>query len=113
MNSSSTAESAGRDRQADLAETFARLHRRGDPLLLPNAWDVGSAVMVAGAGAKVVATTSAGVAWSLGVPDGADLGAERAAAVVGRIAAALDSRGARPQDSAAALRAGDGRPRAH
>jgi 2-methylisocitrate lyase-like PEP mutase family enzyme len=89
MNSSSTAESVDRDRQANLAETFARLHRRGDPLLLPNAWDVGSAVMIADAGAKAVATTSAGVAWSLGVPDGADLGAERAAAVVGRIAAAV------------------------
>src|SRR5215475_1326141 len=81
MSSSVTAESLDRGRQARLAETFARLHRRGNPLLLPNAWDVGSAVMIADAGAKAVATTSAGVAWSLGVPDGADLGAERAAAV--------------------------------
>jgi 2-methylisocitrate lyase-like PEP mutase family enzyme len=65
------------------------LHRPGDPLLLPNAWDVASAVMIARAGAKAIATTSAGVAWSLGVPDAADLGADRAAAVIERIAAAV------------------------
>lgn len=76
--------------QINRAETFARLHRRGDPLLLANAWDVGSAVAIVGAGARAVATTSAGVAWSLGVPDAADLGAERAAAAVERIAAAVD-----------------------
>ena len=67
------------------AGLFARLHRPGDPLLLPNAWDVASAVTIAAAGAKAIATTSGGVAWSLGVPDAADLGADRAAAVIGRI----------------------------
>ena len=51
-------------------------------LLPPNAWDVASAV--------AIATTSAGVAWSLGVPDGVGLGAERAAAVIARIVAAID-----------------------
>ena len=59
-------------------------------MLLPNAWDVASAVAIADAGAKAIATTSAGVAWSLGVPDGAGLGATRAAAVIARIVAALD-----------------------
>jgi 2-methylisocitrate lyase-like PEP mutase family enzyme len=72
------------------AEAFARLHRPGAPVLLPNAWDVVSAVVIAAAGAKAIATTSAGVAWSLGVPDGAELGAERLAAVVARIVAAVD-----------------------
>jgi len=72
------------------AQAFADLHKRGEPLLLPNAWDVASAVAIAGAGAKAIATTSAGVAWSLGVPDGAGLGAKRAAAVTARIVAALD-----------------------
>src|SRR5579859_6140170 len=81
--------------QAQRARAFAELHKAGEPLLLPNAWDVASAVAIAGAGAKAIATTSAGVAWSLGVPDGASLGggglgAERAAAVVARIVAALD-----------------------
>src|SRR5215510_12778639 len=75
--------------QARRAAIFASLHKRGDPLLLPNAWDVASAVAIAGAGAKAIATTSAGVAWSLGVPDAADLGADRAAAVIGRITAAV------------------------
>jgi 2-methylisocitrate lyase-like PEP mutase family enzyme len=78
------------DRQAQRAELFARLHGAGEPLLLPNAWDVASAVTIAAAGAKAIATTSAGVAWSLGVPDGAGLGAGRAAAVVARIVAAVD-----------------------
>jgi len=76
--------------QATKAEAFARLHAPGAPLLLPNAWDVGSAVAIARAGAKAIATTSAGVAWALGVPDAADLGADRLAAVIERIAAAVD-----------------------
>ena len=76
--------------QAQRARAFAELHKPGQPLLLPNAWDVASAVAIAGAGAKAIATTSAGVAWSLGVPDGAGLGAKRAAAVIARIVAALD-----------------------
>jgi 2-methylisocitrate lyase-like PEP mutase family enzyme len=77
-------------KQAQHAQAFASLHKPGEPLLLPNAWDVASAVAIADAGAKAIATTSAGVAWSLGVPDGAGLGAERAAAVIARIVAALD-----------------------
>jgi 2-methylisocitrate lyase-like PEP mutase family enzyme len=77
-------------KQAQHAQAFADLHKSGEPLLLPNAWDVASAAAIAGAGAKAIATTSAGVAWSLGVPDGADLGAERAAAVIARIVAAVD-----------------------
>ncbi|MFD9965093.1 isocitrate lyase/phosphoenolpyruvate mutase family protein [Amycolatopsis sp. NPDC058986] len=69
------------------AATFAALHRPVEPLLLPNAWDAASAAVIADAGAPAIATTSAGVAWSLGVPDAADLGAERAAGVVERITA--------------------------
>ncbi len=71
------------------AKAFAEMHRRGDPLLLANAWDVGSAVAVVEAGAPAIATTSAGMAWSLGFPDGADLGAERVAAVVERLTRAV------------------------
>lgn len=67
------------DRQASLAEAFAALHRPGDPLVLPNAWDAGSARLVERAGAKAIATTSGGVAWSLGVADGGGLDRERAA----------------------------------
>ncbi|HEV3357046.1 MAG TPA: isocitrate lyase/phosphoenolpyruvate mutase family protein [Pseudonocardiaceae bacterium] len=76
--------------QLEHAKTFATLHRAGSPLLLPNAWDAASAVVITGAGAAAIATTSAGVAWSLGVPDGADLGADRNAEVIARIVAAVD-----------------------
>jgi 2-methylisocitrate lyase-like PEP mutase family enzyme len=45
------------------------LHRPGDPLLLPNAWDVATARAVVAAGFPVVATTSVGVAATLGYED--------------------------------------------
>jgi 2-methylisocitrate lyase-like PEP mutase family enzyme len=75
--------------QTDSAEAFASLHKAGDPLLLANAWDVASAVAVQAAGARAIATTSAGVAWSLGVRDAGGLDAHHAAAVIGRIAGAV------------------------
>jgi 2-methylisocitrate lyase-like PEP mutase family enzyme len=53
--------------------SFAELHAPGRMLLLPNAWDVASAVLVERAGAEAVATSSAAVAWSLGYPDGQKL----------------------------------------
>jgi 2-methylisocitrate lyase-like PEP mutase family enzyme len=55
------------DRRAR-AERFVDLHRDGC-FLLPNAWDVGSARILESAGFPAVATTSAGVAFSLGQPD--------------------------------------------
>ena len=51
--------------------SFAELHHRDLPLLLPNAWDVPSALAFAAAGFEAVGTTSFGVASSLGRPDGA------------------------------------------
>jgi 2-methylisocitrate lyase-like PEP mutase family enzyme len=50
--------------------SFAELHRRDLPLLLPNAWDVPSALAFVAAGFEAVGTTSFGVASSLGRPDG-------------------------------------------
>lgn len=55
---------------------FRDLHRTG-LLILPNAWDGGSAALMRSLGAKAIATTSAGVAWSLGWPDGDALPVER------------------------------------
>jgi len=55
---------------------FHALHRDG-LLILPNAWDGGSAALVASLGARAVATSSAGVAWALGWPDGDALPVER------------------------------------
>jgi 2-methylisocitrate lyase-like PEP mutase family enzyme len=52
------------------AQAFRRLHEPGALLLLPNAWDAGSARLVESCGATAIATTSAGLAWSHGYPDG-------------------------------------------
>ncbi|HEX7307054.1 isocitrate lyase/phosphoenolpyruvate mutase family protein [Lentzea sp.] len=73
---------------ADRTELFHALHRPG-PLVLPNAWDVASALVVEAAGAKAVATTSAGVAWSLGAPDGDRLQRDLAVDLVARIVRAV------------------------
>lgn len=73
----------------DRTKLFHALHRPG-PLALPNAWDVASALIVEAAGAKAVATTSAGVAWSLGAPDGDALDRDLAIALVARIAKAVE-----------------------
>ena len=51
-------------------ETFHRLHAGPAPLVLVNAWDAVSARIVERAGAKAIATTSAGIAWALGYSDG-------------------------------------------
>ena len=55
---------------ADRADAFAALHERGC-FALPNAWDAGSARILAGLGASALATTSAGAAWMLGKRDSA------------------------------------------
>jgi 2-methylisocitrate lyase-like PEP mutase family enzyme len=56
--------------QEDLAASFLRLHRPGEPLLLPNPWDAGSARVLASLGFAALATTSSGFAATLGRPDG-------------------------------------------
>jgi 2-methylisocitrate lyase-like PEP mutase family enzyme len=52
------------------ADDFFRLHTGPRPLVLVNAWDAGSARVLEDAGAPAIATTSAGMAWSLGYADG-------------------------------------------
>ena len=59
-----------RDRQKQLADSFRQAHRSPPLLLLPNAWDAMSARQFEAAGFGAVATTSGGVAWDLGFPDG-------------------------------------------
>jgi 2-methylisocitrate lyase-like PEP mutase family enzyme len=54
----------------DLAARFLALHRPGQPLLLPNPWDIGSARVLASLGFEALATTSSGFAATLGLPDG-------------------------------------------
>jgi 2-methylisocitrate lyase-like PEP mutase family enzyme len=55
------------------ATRFRELHHAPTPLLLPNAWDAGSARVIESSGAKAIATTSAGLAWSRGYADGGAL----------------------------------------
>jgi 2-methylisocitrate lyase-like PEP mutase family enzyme len=54
-------------------ETFAALHVPGDPVILYNIWDVGSALAVVGAGARALATGSHPVADANGWPDGENI----------------------------------------
>ena len=52
-----------------IVRRFRELHKGATPLRLPNAWDAGSARLFESLGAAAIATTSAGVAWTLGYPD--------------------------------------------
>jgi 2-methylisocitrate lyase-like PEP mutase family enzyme len=70
---------------SDLIKAFHKLHSGSDLLVLPNAWDAGSARIFEEVGAKAIATTSGGVAWALGYPDGNVLPAKLLASVVSRI----------------------------
>jgi 2-methylisocitrate lyase-like PEP mutase family enzyme len=54
---------------AEKRAAFRRLHEGGF-FIIPNAWDVGSAVRLAGLGFKAIASTSAGAAWAVGKKDG-------------------------------------------
>src|ERR1700688_2956044 len=51
-------------------QAFRSLHQGPALLLLPNAWDAATARLIESLGAKAIATTSAGIAWSRGYPDG-------------------------------------------
>jgi 2-methylisocitrate lyase-like PEP mutase family enzyme len=55
----------------DPGPAFRALHRPGDPFILANAWDMGSARLLAALGAEAIGTTSAGFAFTRGLPDGA------------------------------------------
>ena len=74
---------------SSLAHTFRQLHAASEPLRLPNAWDAGSARLFESLGAKAIATTSAGVAWSNGYPDGRTMPADTAIQVAASIARVL------------------------
>ena len=95
-------------------EMFRRLHSGKPILLLPNVWDVASARIVEAAGFPALATSSAGVAFALGYPDGERISREEMAAAVARIVAHVAvpvtadmeaGYGRRPEDAAATVRA--------
>jgi 2-methylisocitrate lyase-like PEP mutase family enzyme len=74
--------------QLQKAQHFAELHSRKDPLVLYNSWDVGSALAVAAAGAKAIATGSWSVAAAHGFGDGEQVPLEFVLANAHRICAA-------------------------
>ncbi len=76
-------------KQAEKAEQFRKLHHGPRMLLLPNAWDVASARILEEAGFPAIATSSAGVAASLGYPDGQRISRREMLGMVERIAQAV------------------------
>jgi 2-methylisocitrate lyase-like PEP mutase family enzyme len=72
------------------AKTFQALHEGPGILVLPNAWDAASAALMADAGAKAIATSSAAVAWAHGFPDGDALPMEKVIATVAEIVRVVD-----------------------
>lgn len=100
--------------EAAKANAFRILHRGSKILVLPNAWDVASARIFEEAGVAAIATSSAGVAFSLGYPDGQKISRQEMLAVVARIAAKAKipvtadveaGYGDRPEDAAETARA--------
>jgi len=74
--------------QAETARSFLALHKPGEPLLLPNPWDAGSARIVASLGFQALATTSSGFAATVGREDGGvtrDEALANAAAIVAAV----------------------------
>lgn len=76
------------EKQRARASTLRSLQTDG-VLVLPNAWDAGSAALIAAGGAEAIATTSAGVSWGLGRPDGQNLTRAEMVDAVARIAATV------------------------
>jgi 2-methylisocitrate lyase-like PEP mutase family enzyme len=112
-----------RNRQKSMADSFRAMHLRamalrdmdrgGKILLLPNAWDAASARVFEEAGFGAIATTSAGIAFTRGYPDGQRISRDEMLAVVRRIAIAVKvpvtadveaGYGDRPEDAARTAR---------
>ena len=72
----------------DPGPAFRALHRPGNPFILANAWDVGSARMLAALGAEAIATSSAAHAFTLGRPDGGHVTRDEALAHAQELVAA-------------------------
>lgn len=76
--------------QREKADLLRRLHAGPRILVLANAWDVASARVIASAGVPALASSSAGVAYALGHPDGQRIGRAEMLDMVRRIAAAVE-----------------------
>lgn len=74
----------------ELTERFRSLHVPGKPVVMPNPWDIGSAVVMARLGAQALATTSSGYGFTQGLTDGGQLTRDAALAHAEQICAAVD-----------------------
>jgi 2-methylisocitrate lyase-like PEP mutase family enzyme len=75
--------------QSEKAQLFRSYHTAGEAFIIPNPWDIGSARLLALAGFKALATSSAGYAFSRGLPDNA-IGRAQMMVHLGEIAGATD-----------------------
>jgi 2-methylisocitrate lyase-like PEP mutase family enzyme len=80
----------GRSDQKALAEAFRAMHKVPPALLLPNAWDAVSARLFVASGFGAVATTSGGLAWAIGYPDGEGAPWSEVVAATRRISRVID-----------------------
>lgn len=78
------------EKQKQLAELFQKLHKVENMFVIPNVWNVGSAYVFQKQGFSALATTSAGIAYSLGYPDGQDINIEDLALCVSQITRRID-----------------------
>ena len=76
--------------QKEKAYIFSAMHKKNKLFVLPNAWDVGSAYVFEKQGFGAVATSSAGIAYDLGYPDGEDISFEDLLYVVGKISRRIE-----------------------
>src|SRR5437763_13564955 len=74
-----------RSTQRERAERFLRHHDGPDVLVVGSGWDPGSAVLFEHEGFEAIATSSAGVAFSLGYPDGERVPRDELLAAIGRV----------------------------
>ena len=77
------------DKQKRLARQFQEMHKGQNMFVIPNAWSVGSAYIFEKQGFKAVATSSAGIAYNLGLPDGEDISFEDLLYVVTKMTSRL------------------------
>ncbi len=98
--------------QAEKAQIFRAYHEAADAFIIPNPWDIGSARLLAAVGFKALATTSAGYAFSRGLPDNA-VGRDQMMVHLAEMASATDlpisadlenGFGDAPQDAAETIR---------
>ena len=71
------------------ADALRALHRTGSPLVLVNVWDAATARIVERAGAAAIATTSAGIAFASGLPDGQVISRDRMLEAVAAISSSV------------------------